>query len=511
MTIINTRYKIIRETRNKLSLWLFIIAIAFSIIVVSYTGDLIKIVSQSSAKNLEAASIYASTYLNSYLNGELGTLVSTTLGLAIISVLVAPFTGSSATSLISTHYLVSVRANNYHRFTDSLVGQLFSSISLLQLMTLTSVASLLTLDGGRKEGILYAWASWPILVILSTTFLWVAELLYRKFGETKRLLMLAVTLGVIGLVCFYNQEQASTVFGIGTVYAGLIQGFASFDLQFKILSFVILIALWFLLAFIAYKISQVALAYPDLFAKKDRSEKPVKSVRTFSNPMIQMMQFVFIQIVRNNEIKKPLILATTFGAVTLYFLVSTPSMLSTIVMIVPLIVCLSWGSNIFGIIGNGLPWLFSKPFSIRYMIWSFYSLQLGLSMAMAILMMAPSFLLGRLDYQTTVSFLIAVLTSGLVMNRSALHKSVYNPQPFKSGHRGEAILPPATLISYTLRFALWAGSLGIISFTIESFLMQVQLLGIVAFWTLIRLMLLNYKFQNKSEIRNKIMYSVAYN
>lgn len=511
LTILNTRYKIIRERRNKISLWLFIIAIATAIIIVSYTGDLIKLVSQSNGKNLEAASIYAGTYLNSYLNGELGTLVSTTLGIAIISVLIAPFTGSSATSLISTHYLVSVRANNYHRFTDSLVGQLFSSISLLQLMTLTSVASLLTLDGGRKEGILYAWASWPILVILSTTFLWVAELLYRKFGEAKRLLMLAVTLGIIGIICLYNQEQASTVFGIGTVYAGLIQGFAEFSLGLKILSLTILLSLWILLAFIAYKISQVALSYPDLFAKKDRSEKEVKSVKTFSNPMVQMIQFIFIQIIRNNEIKKPLILATVFGAATLYALSSNPSMMSTVVMIIPLIVCLSWGSNIFGILGNGVPWLFSKPFSIRYMIWSFYALQLILSMVMAVLMMAPSLFMGKLDYYTTASFLIAVLTSALVMNRSSLHKSVYNPQPFKSGHRGESILPPATLISYTLRFALWSGSLGIISFTIDSILIQSQLLGVVAFWTLIRMLILNYKFQNNSETRNKIMYAVAYN
>lgn len=512
ITLLNVRYQIIREAKGKFSLWVFILMMAFAVFIASYTGQFIKIVASSASPNMEAAKIYASTYLNSYLNGELGSLVATTLGLAIVSVMVAPFTGASATSLISHHYLVSVRSNTKHRFTDSLLTQFFSSISLLQLMTLTSVASMLTIDDGRKEGVLYAWASWPVLVILSTAFVWIAEYLYRRFGEKKRLLMLTLALGIIALVVFYNQEQAMTVFGVGTIYAAIIQGFYAFPLFVKILSFVILVGLWFLFAFLAYKISQIALSYPDMFAKKTHEVKTIKSRKSSSFPFLEMCRLAFMQLWRNTEIRKPIIMATGFSIMSMFFLSSNTSLMATVVFIIPLMISLSWGANVFGIVGNGLPWILSKPFSTRSMLWVFAGLQMVLIMTMTLLTVLPVLILGRIPLDSILSFCIAVVGCSAIMTRSAISKAVNHPYPYKSGYRGEPILPPATLIGYTIRFSLWAGIYGLIIFSVvEDILPQLGMAFLAVVWSIFRLYRLDRKFQNDPAIRNHIVFTVAYN
>lgn len=512
MGILNVRYSIIRDAKGKLALWLFITAIAFALIMTSYTGEFIKIVANMRGENTEAAQIYAKTYLNSYLNGELGGLVATTLGLTIVSVIISPFTGTSATSLISHHYLVSVRANMRHRFTDSLVTQFFSSISLLQLLTLTAVASLLTIDGGRKAGILYAWASWPVLVVLSTLFVWVAEYLYRKLGEKKRIIILGLVLGLITLVVLYNKEEAMTVFGIGTAYASIIQGINSFSPLLIIASFAMLAVLCFLFLFIAYKMSQISMALPDLFAKRETVTKTIKERKFSSHPSVELFNMTFMQLWRNTDIRKPLLTATIFSIGIMLFLSGNPASLSTVVFVIPLMVSLSWGANIFGVIGNGLPWIVSKPNSMKNILWVFAGTQMSIIIVMATMAIIPVLILNKIDSSALASFLVSLIACSSLMTRSSIQKSAINPHPYKAGYRGEPILPPATLISYTLKLSLWSGMYGLLMYSLTTdILIQLGLMGIAIIWSVIRLAWLNHKFNKKPKIRNHIIFTVSAN
>lgn len=512
LSLLDMRYRIIRNSKGKVMLWLFIISLAFSILLASYTGFLIKLMASSTGPNAETARIYASTYLNYYLNGELGPLVATTLGLAILSVMAAPFTGTSVTSLISHSQLVSIRANNRHRFTDSVITQFFSSISLLQLLTLTSVASLLTIDGGHKEGILYAWASWPVLVILSTLFVWVAEYLYRKFGEKNRLLMLAVAVLGIVLVVVFNPEQALTVFGIGTGYAQIIQGFYTFSPSTRVMAFLILVALWGIFAFLAHQMSRVALSLPDTFAKASQTQRTIKARRPSAFPSMQISRVILMLLWRNTEIRKPIIMSGGFAVLMLYALSGNESMTSTIVFIIPLMVSLSWGSNIFGIVGTGLPWILSQPFSTRGLLWVFAGVQMVVVSVTSIAALAPALLFGRMSLDAGVSFALGLVACSAVMTRSSLTKAVHNPHPYRSGQRGESILPPATLLSYTLRFSLWSGLLGLIVFSvIEDRLLQLAIAGAAVVWSCLRMAILDAKFQKNADIRNKIVFTVSHN
>lgn len=509
LTLMHARYSIIRDTKTKLALWFGILMLAVAVLGASYTGQFIKIISQADATNSEAAKIFATTYLQSYLRGELGGLVATTLGLALVSVIIAPFTGTSITSLVSHHHLVSIRSSNRHRFTDSLITQFFASISLLQLLTLTAVGSLLTLDTGRIEGILYTWASWPVLVMISTMFVWIAEYLYRKLGERKRLAILMFVLAVIGFAVFLHPEQGKKVFGIGTAYSSIIQGFSQFDVSTKAFALIILVVLFWLFFFISYRISQAALAQPEIFARENTALKKVRSRTTSAYSSVELAYLGINQLWRNLEIRKPLGMATLFGAGVVFFGNQTFSIMSTMVLIMPLIVSLSWGANVFGILGNGFTWLASKPFALRNLLWVFSGIQIALTIFLFVIMCIPSLLTGRIASDSAAGIILAVISTSVLMTRSAMDKSVNYPYPYKAGVRGEAILPPATLINYTLRFSLWSGLYGFIVVGTGNILTQLGLTALAIIWSYFRMVLLNRKFNHNAEIRNKITYTVA--
>lgn len=509
LSLLHLRWNIIRSKKTKLSLWVGILMIAFAITGVSYTGELVRYMAQDPNASNKVVQTFAITYLESYLRGELGTLVSVTLGIAIVSVAIAPFTGNSITSLISYHHLVSMRSSQRHRFTDSFISQLFSSISILQLLTLTAIASLLTLDGGRVQGVLYAWGSWPVLIALSTMFVWVAEYLYRKFGEKLRLMLMGVVGAGVGIAILLDPMHGQTVFGIGSSYAYIIQHFNTFDVSVKLFATGFLVILFVGISWLAYIISMKTLAQAERQTKRATGHRKARPWRTSRSPLIEMIHLCFVQLWRSMEIRKPLIMATVFGGIMIYNSDGAFAITATMILIIPLIVSLSWGSNVFGVLGNGYIWLSSLPGANRYIIWTFASVQTIITFGLFTLMCLPSIVMGHGSYLTFSGLILALLSTSILMTRSALTKSVNRPYAYKAGTRGENILPPAAMINYTLRFSLWAGLYGIGLLVASNILIQLGLTFLAFAWSIFRLSRLNNRWQTDNALRANVVHVVA--
>lgn len=133
-------------------------------------------------------------------------------------------------------------------------------------------------------------------------------------------------------------------------------------------------------------------------------------------------------------------------------------------------------------------------------------------LVMATATVIPVMLLNKLDANSLASFLVSLIACSALMTRSSLAKSLHSPYPYKSGARGEPILPPATLVSYTIRFSMWSGFYGLLMYSLTSdILIQLGLMALAVVWSLVRMKMLNRKFATKPEVRNKIIFTVASN
>lgn len=507
LIFMNARWNFIRSTKSKFLLWVGIAAIFVGIFLASNTGYLIRYIAEGNSAQDTALKQYAIIYLQSYMRGELGLLVAGTLGIAIISVFVSPFTGTVSTSLISSAHIVSVRRDDKHRFTDSIFTQFFSSISLLQLLTLTTVASLLTIDGNNTWGILYAWMSWPVLVLLSVFFLWVAEYLYRVFGERTRLTIAGGFLVLVGIAALLNPKNAETAFGIGEIYAFNIKNFDTFDADQKIIAIGALFFLSTAFFFGSYFASIKTLAHPERMKRVKGRKRPPKW-KTSPFYMVETVKVLFSQIWRNPETRKPLGATILFGAVMLFATNGTFSVSSTFIIIVPLIVSIAWGSNLFGVLGQGFSWLSSQPYVMGNFIWIAYFTQVTVTSFIYGLILLPSIIGGRMPVGSIAGMILAFIAVNAVMSRSAIEKSAKHPFPVRAGARGEAILPPATIIGYTLRFSLWSGQLGVIVIVSGNIMLQLVIAFLAVTWALFRVSLLHRKWNKHPEMRNKILLTV---
>lgn len=506
LIFMNARWQFIRNTKTRVVLWIGISVMFGAVFFASNTGYIIRSIAEGNLVQDSALKQYAIVYLQSYMRGELGILVSGTLGLALLSVFISPFTGSVSTSLISSSHIVSVRRDDKHRFTDSIFTQFFSSISLLQLLTLTTVASLLTIEGNNAGGIIFAWMSWPVLIMLSVFFLWVAEYLYRVYGERTRLIAAGSVLAVIGLAILINPRYGETVFGIGEIYSYTIKNFESFDIGQKLMAMgalVILSVIFFIGSYIA---SMKTLAHPERMKKAKKARRSRWKTSPFYQ--VEIVKALLLQIWRSTETRKPLIAVTGFGVVILFVTEGSFSIASTLLIIIPLSVSIAWGANLFGVLGQGFSWISSQPKVIDNFVWITYFIQIGITSLIYTIIIVPSLVFLRIPAENISGLILGFIAVNVVMSRSAITKAVHNPYPVRAGTRGEPILPPATLIGYTLRFALWSGQLGTIVLVADNMYLQLGIVFLAVVWSLFRISRLHAKWNTQPELRHRILLTV---
>lgn len=506
--LLHLRWLLIRSGASRMLLGVGLLALIFGLVAISSTGSLIKTVATMDNPEAEAAKIFAQSYLRSFQSGELSGLVSSTLAFAIASVILAPFTGTSMTSLMPHHQLVSITRSSRHRFSDSIIAQFFSSISLLQLLMLTFIASLLTIDEGRIQGVIFAWATWPCLVLLSCFSVWLSEFMARRYAFKKQMGFFLIVILVGLLAVALDPNHGTTLFGVGQFYSDLAMSSHTLSFAGWILAFIMIATVDVALMFASYRMCLHALAEPER-EKTEKKQKRFTNWRPSESRYIEIAHAVFSQVWRNAEIRKPLIMMSLFSATSLFFLADRYSLLTGLVLIVPLISALSWGSNMFGMLGSGWVWLSTNPFIRSRILYVGFALQVGISFLIFGIISLPSLVAGKVDTAEFSGALCALLVTAFIMSRSALSKSVHKPYPYRAGQRGESALSPATILIYTVAFTGWAGLAGLLTTAIADPLIQVLVVLLVGAWTALRLLRLQHKLMSKPELQAAIIRAVG--
>lgn len=508
LLLLRAKWRTIRTPKAKLFIWIGAILVLIAIGGSSHAGHFIKTVAQQGGDT--AAQQFAMTYLASFMRGELGAIGAGVLGLSVLSSLIAPFTGGMTTSLISERDLVSFGASRWHKFSDSVIGQAVSSISILQLISLSGITSILTLQGGRGMGLALTWGVWAVLVLLSVLASWTAEYLYRKFGLRIRAVILITTALIIGTVILLDPNHGTTLFGLGSQYAVLVQTIGvNLDPQQIALAFGIVAAAGLLAFYAAACMCSLALCLPEFGAqRKERARRKVLTMPITSKPLVELFKMLSFSLLRSKDARKPLIAAALLGSVLLAVSGGTYTIATAFTIMIPLVIALAWGANIFGVLGGGLAWLTSQPKLVMKLPWFVFLIQIIFTSSLFVLVWTPALVLGRVPWDNMPSVILSALCTTVLIARSSLHKSIFSPHPTHFGSRNETALSPTTTLAYTFRFALWGGMCGVIVLTLEDLMAQLSIAFLVVVWSCLRMTRIQEKWADP-ETRRKVIHVVA--
>ena len=164
-----------------------------------------------------------------------------------------------------------------------------------------------------------------------------------------------------------------------------------------------------------------------------------------------------------------------------------PQSATTLVIACPLAIALSWGVNVFGVIGQAMPWLMSQPHAMRLLPSIAVGLQVAMTVSLAGLCYLPASVVGGQTGQQTLNLAAGLAVSTALTTRGSLTKAIRRPHLTRLGSRGDSIVPPLTAVGYTMRFALLAGQLGVL--TLNSGVhpeRQAALVGWLCVWSILR-------------------------
>lgn len=476
---------------------IFICAVIFAVVAIisaSYCGQLIREI--ATIPSDIAAKQMALNYLSSYSRGEMGTLGSVAFGMAIYSSLLAPFTGVISNSLISPKNVSYLQAPLLTRYTDSFVSQMFSSISLFQLFTLTTMGSLITLGTSQAWAMLYVWFSWPILISISVIASWAYEALQRVASARNVVIIVSTIVVIFGGFALYNVNSIGTFFGLGTFYTDVIKEIGHSTATERAFDFIGLGVAFLLCCLVGSVLSLYALSKEErtFFTKKEKVPFLAK-LKHSEVYEVEMLVTMMKQVLRNPDSIRPIVVLIILGVPASFIFRHEQVVQMTFLVTIPLIMACSWGINFLGVLGGGLALLRNQPRALDPLPWIAAVNQVIFTLALFSCLWVPAFAFGAVPLEKLPAFGMAAIATTVLVTRSSLSKAINAPHATHPGTRGETLVPMGTMIGYTLRMSLWGCQYGIILLSSENLRVQVGMCVAAVLWSLFRMYRLARKWQ----------------
>lgn len=449
---------------------------------------------------------YAVIYLTSFANNQLNVFVSGVLGATVATVLITPFSGYSLGGLISSRDLATVKANDNYKLSDSLIVQSLSSLSIIQLFSLTVLASLLTIEGGTGPGVVFSWVSWIVLTFFSVSFMWCIEYVNRRFGITTKLGIILGILVIVGTALFIDPFHGTTFFGLSPLYIEVVQNLASYNLPQLLMAYGVLVGLIVFFATVINFIGPRTLALQEPIVLKTR--KNIKASKFSTKELkFSFSKAIRVLVFRYKVIWRPILITTVFSSLFLAGLGGggNSMVFSSFVIITPLVVCMSFGVNLFGILGSSNIWLASQPTWRQGVLYRLASTQLLIISISYIILFIPALMFGTITFEVIFDALPGFIASSFIMTMFAISKSLKHPVKYVPSSRGDAILPPTTMLSYLVKLITSGGLIGAVLFWASPLWLQWGLLAVVIVLCCMWFMKLNREWTTQEDYMNKII------
>ena len=501
--LMRVRWRMIRGIWAQVSVLLGVALMFLALFVCANIGTLIRTVADEGMG--DAATTYAITYIVSLERGQIGSFGALALGSVMATAIFTSLMGVGGASLFPEEELVGIRPHRLHRYFDTLVVQAVSVVGVFQLVALTALGSLLTLDGDRAAAFLVVWAMWPMVCALEVMVAWGIGLAQRVYGAVVRRVIVTVMVGGVGVALLLDPHHGKTLFGAGDPFASAIRNatLGQWTAILPVLTLTVVLTGLFLVAGIT--LTQAALLKPAVPIPVPRSYWRWK---ISTRPLFALTQLLVLQVVRTGAIRRPILAVAAVAPPAVILTHGSITALCTLVSTIPLAVCLAWGVNIFGVIGPGMTWLAAQPNVSRMILAVAVAVQLSIIAVLSVVVWGPPALLGIIDVRTSVSVAAATVAASMVTTRSAAAKSVLHPYHVNVTQRGDQIIPPLTSINYTLRFVLGGGLVGLVVLTLPSRPFQLFVVASVAIWTTYRFVTLTRYWASRS-VQARVVAAVS--
>lgn len=384
-------------------------------------------------------------YLEVYSSGDIDAFVSIAVALLLGSIILVPFSGYVIHGLISHSEMVIVKNNDNYKIGDSLMFQIVSSFTLVQLLGLTVVSQLLTFDSEHSGyATVFVWSIWLLMTLVTSFFSWIVEYVARRYGRKMRMAFLSFFVFSLAALLIFDPEHGTTLFGAASTIFAFLQQLATGDLLLLVSSLVIVAGVCVGFIYLLTVGASETLKLPEPIAVSKVNEKQIRNLSTAPlSPFVLLFKLLF----RYSAITKPVITALAFSVI-LVVLLGGSGGLSTVMIILPMAVAISFGANIFGLVSGSMNWLLTiegwrkKVFhaaTLLIALWviAIYAVVLGV---------------GYLTTSVSVEDISAMLPSFIVTTVTTTVLSVWlsakYPLPFSGKTRENLVSSPIRLIAY---------------------------------------------------------------
>lgn len=499
--LMRLRWRFMRTAKTRLVFGLATVAFFLGTFIAAQTGTMVRRTAEQGIDSPSGA--FAVNYIIMLNKGELGALGASVIGSVFFIAVINPFLGASVQALFPVDDLAALRPSRLHRYFASIVANVVTIGGLFQLLMLTVLGSLLTLDGQRTGGLLFLWSMWPAGILLATCVAWTVEWIQRRYGHRTRLAIGGVLGALVAIALLLDPDHGSTLFGLGDTIVSSVRAAAAGETLVVVYSLLSATAVAAVLLVLGMVACRSALALPDVAPPAARAR--VRRIPLSTRPTMALIQIVVAQVTRTPSIRRALRTVLVLGGVAVW-VADGQNVLMTLVVAVPLMMALDFGSNAFGILGPAMPWLASQPQAMKRLFWVVAGTQVAVTTTIGVLLAVPPLLAGRFTAAEASALCTGFLVSTVLMSRSAMHKAIHAPALVRTG-RNDPALPPTRLVNYALRYVCWSGAGALIVMGAEGWL-RVALVAAVLVWSLLRYVRLSRHWQDPAT-RAAIIAQVA--
>lgn len=479
VNLLRLRWRFMRTPKTRVVFIVSSVAFFLGTFIAAQTGTMVR---RTAEQGLESPSgAFAINYIILLDRGELGALGASVIGSVFFIAVINPFLGASVQALFPVDDLAGLRPSRLHRYFASLIANVVTVGGLFQLLMLTILGSLLTLDGQRTGGLLFLWSMWPVGILLATLVAWSVEWVQRRYGHRTRLSIGAGLGASAATALLLDPNHGSTLFGLGNAIVAAVRAAAQGDATVVAVSLTSAAGVSFLLLVSGMVACRSALALPDIAPPAPRVRGRLIPMST--RPTLALVQVVVAQVHRTPSIRRAIRTVLFLGGIAVW-VADGENLLMTLVVAVPLLMALDFGSNTFGILGPAMPWLASQPNVMKRLFWVVAGTQIVVTIGIGLVLVVPPMVAGRFTGEQVTSLCAGFLVSTVLMSRSAMHKSIHSPALVRTG-RSDPALPPTRLVNYALRYVCWSGVGAVIIMGLHG-RMQIALVGLVVLWSLLR-------------------------